>query len=73
MKVRVAFTVDKEVMDEINSLRCLATLIAYINHILKLGLKTLDRKEKAKRKETQCPNPTTSNGSNMEAQTNGKT
>ena len=54
MKVRVAFTVDQEVMDEIDNRRGLACRSAYINHVLKLGLKTLNGKPKTKGRETQC-------------------
>lgn len=72
MKVKVAFTVDQEVMEEIDNLRDLACRSAFINHILKLGLKAYEGKAKAKRRDTKCPNPTTSNDANMKAQPDGK-
>ena len=52
MKVKVAFTVDQEVIEKIDNLRDLACRSAFINHVLKLGLKAYEGKAKAKRKET---------------------
>ena len=46
MKRRVAFTIDPEVIDEIDSIRGLAGRSAFINHILKLGLKSYAVAEK---------------------------
>lgn len=46
MKRRVAFTSDPEVVDEIDYLRGLAGRSAFINHILKLGLKSYKAVEK---------------------------
>ena len=40
MKRRVAFTIDPEVVDEIDNLRGLAGRSAFINHVLILGLKS---------------------------------
>jgi hypothetical protein len=40
MKRRVAFTIDPEVIDEIDNIRGLAGRSAFINHVLKLGLKS---------------------------------
>ena len=72
MKVKVAFTVDQEVIEEIDNLRDLACRSAFINHVLKLGLKAYEGKAKAKRRNTQCPNQTTPNNTNMKAQPNEK-
>ena len=56
MKARVAFTIDQEVMEQIDSLRGLACRSAFINHILKIGLKTyLTLEKQAKRRENTCP------------------
>ena len=46
MKRRVAFTIDPEVVDEIDNLRGLAGRSAFINHILKLGIKGYKASEK---------------------------
>lgn len=72
MKVKVAFTIDQEVMEEIDNLRDLACRSAFINHVLKLGLKAYEGKTKSKRKDSQCPNQTTPNDANMKAQSNAK-
>jgi len=49
MKTKVAFTIDTEVMDEIENLRGLAGRSAVINHLLKLGLKQYKLLEKKPR------------------------
>ena len=50
MKAKVAFTIDQEVLKEIDALRDLATRSAFANEILKQGLrayKTTHKKPKA--------------------------
>jgi hypothetical protein len=51
MKAKVAFTIDKEVLKEIDTLRDLATRSAFANEILKQGLRTY----KANRKKPKSP------------------
>lgn len=51
MKAKVAFTIDKEVLKEIDALRELATRSAFANEILKQGL----RAYKATRKRPRTP------------------
>jgi metal-responsive CopG/Arc/MetJ family transcriptional regulator len=46
MKARVGFTIDSEVMEEIDNMRGLAGRSAFINHIIKLGLKSYKAPEK---------------------------
>ena len=58
MKRRVAFTTDPEVIDEIDNLRGLAGRSAFINHVLKLGLKSY----KAVEKKQKSPKPTEAKG-----------
>ena len=53
MKAKVAFTIDKEVLNEINALRELATRSAFANEILKQGL----RAYKVTHKKARAPNP----------------
>jgi hypothetical protein len=47
MKARVAFTIDQEIMEEINNLRGLTCRSAFTNHILKLGLQSYHKKAKS--------------------------
>ncbi len=53
MKAKVAFTIDKEVLKEIDALRDLATRSAFANEILKQGL----RAYKATHKKVRSPYP----------------
>ncbi len=53
MKAKVAFTIDKEVLKEIDALRDLATRSAFANEILKQGL----RAYKATHKKAKSPYP----------------
>ena len=56
MKAKVAFTVDQDVLREIDRLRGIAGRSAFINHILKIGLRAYITIEKqAKRRENTCP------------------
>ncbi len=55
MKRRVAFTTDPEVIDEIDSLRGLAGRSAFINHVLKIGLKKYKADEKKARNAHEEP------------------
>ncbi len=55
MKAKVAFTVDQEVLNEIDSLRGLTHRSTYINHILKIGLNKLkEDSKKPEGKERKC-------------------
>jgi metal-responsive CopG/Arc/MetJ family transcriptional regulator len=53
MKAKVAFTIDQEVLKEIDALRDLATRSAFANEILKQGLKAY----KATHKRPKAPFP----------------
>ena len=56
MKAKVAFTVDQDVLKEIDRLRGIAGRSAFINHVLKIGIRTYIASEKqAKRRESTCP------------------
>ena len=56
MKRRVAFTIDPEVVDEIDNLRGLAGRSAFINHLLILGLKSYKAiQKKPKTTKTEPP------------------
>ena len=56
MKAKVAFTVDQDILKEIDRLRGIAGRSAFINHILKIGLRAYITIEKqAKRRESTCP------------------
>jgi len=56
MKAKVAFTVDQDVLKEIDRLRGIAGRSAFINHVLKIGLRTYIANEKqTKRRESTCP------------------
>jgi len=58
MKAKVAFTVDQDVLKEIDRLRGIAGRSAFINLVLKIGLRTYIANEKqAKRRESTCPIP----------------
>lgn len=50
MKAKVAFTVDQDVLKEIDRLRGIAGRSAFINHILKIGLRTYSAEEKQTRR-----------------------
>ncbi len=63
MKAKVGFTIDKEVLKEIDALRDLATRSAFANEILKQGL----RAYKATHKKTKAPYTAAT------VETNGKT
>ncbi len=54
MKAKVGFTIDQEVLKEIDALRDLATRSAFANEILKQGL----RAYKATHKKPKAPHPT---------------
>jgi metal-responsive CopG/Arc/MetJ family transcriptional regulator len=54
MKAKVGFTIDREVLKEIDALRDLATRSAFANEILKQGL----RAYKATHKKAKPPYPT---------------
>ena len=59
MKAKVAFTVDQDVLKEIDRLRGIAGRSAFINHVLKIGLRAYIANEKQnRRRENTCPNPT---------------
>ncbi len=49
MKAKVAFTIDKEVLKEIDAWRDLATRSAFANEILKQGLRTYKANHKKPR------------------------
>ncbi len=53
MKAKVAFTIDKEVLKEIDAWRDLATRSAFANEILKQGLRVY----KATHKKSKSPYP----------------
>ena len=53
MKAKVAFTIDKEILKEIDTLRDLTTRSAFANEILKQGLKAY----KATHKRPKAPYP----------------
>ncbi len=61
MKRRVAFTIDPEVIDEIDSIRGLAGRSEFINHILKIGLKNYKAAER-RTKRTCAESDETKNG-----------
>ena len=46
MKAKVAFTVDQDVLKEIDTLRGMVNRSAFINHVLKLGLRSYRVAEK---------------------------
>ncbi len=55
VKAKVAFTVDQEVLNEIDSLRGLTHRSTYINHVLKIGLSKLkEDNKKPEGKEKRC-------------------
>jgi metal-responsive CopG/Arc/MetJ family transcriptional regulator len=55
MKARVGFTIDSEVMEEIDNLRGLAGRSAFINHLLKIGLKNYRAVEKKSKGKDTAP------------------
>jgi len=57
MKSKIAVTVDKEVLGEMDRLRGMATRSAFVNHILKLGLKAF-KETQPNRRESACPKET---------------